>query len=36
VQRRLYLSRRSADLIVIPACPPMALRTEIMRLVGLD
>jgi uncharacterized protein (DUF362 family) len=36
VQRRLYLSRRSDDLIVIPACPPMALRTEIMRLVGLD
>ena len=36
VQRRLYLGRRSDDLIIIPACPPMALRTEIMRLVGLD
>jgi uncharacterized protein (DUF362 family) len=35
VQRRLYLNRRSDDLVVIPACPPMALRTEIMRLVGL-
>ncbi|MBM3497178.1 MAG: DUF362 domain-containing protein [Armatimonadetes bacterium] len=36
VQRRLYLNRRSEDLIVIPACPPMALRTEILRLVGLS
>ncbi len=36
VQRRLYLSRRSDDLILIPACPPMALRTQIMRLLGLD
>ena len=36
VQRRLYLQRRASDLTVIPSCPPMALRTEIMHLVGLD
>ncbi|MGQ9730439.1 MAG: DUF362 domain-containing protein [Candidatus Zipacnadales bacterium] len=36
VQRRLYLGRRADDLIVIPACPPMALRTEVMRLMELD
>ena len=36
VQRRLYLEGRSEALTCIPACPPMALRTEIMRLVGLD
>ena len=36
VQRRLYLAGRADDLTCIPACPPMALRTEIFRLVGLD
>jgi uncharacterized protein (DUF362 family) len=36
VQRRLYLDRRADDLTVIPGCPPMALRTEMMRMVGLD
>jgi uncharacterized protein (DUF362 family) len=36
VQRRLYVSGRSDDLIVIAACPPMALRTQIVRLMGLD
>lgn len=36
VQRRLYLAGRADDLICVAACPPMALRTEIMRLVGLD
>jgi uncharacterized protein (DUF362 family) len=36
VQRRLYLERRADDLTVIPGCPPMALRTEMMRMVALD
>lgn len=36
VQRRLYLSRRSNDLVIIAACPPMALRTEIRRLLALS
>ncbi len=36
VQRRLYLQCRADDLTVVPACPPMALRTEMLRMVGLD
>ncbi len=36
VQRRMYLARRADDLIAVPGCPPMALRTEMLRMVGLD
>jgi uncharacterized protein (DUF362 family) len=36
VQRRMYLARRADDVIVVPGCPPMALRTEMLRMVGLD
>jgi len=36
VQRRLYLDRRADDLTVIPGCPPMALRTQMLKMVGLD
>lgn len=36
VQRRMYLARRTDDLTIVAACPPMALRTEMLRMVGLD
>lgn len=36
VQRRMYLARRAHDLVVVPSCPPMALRTEMLGMVGLD
>jgi uncharacterized protein (DUF362 family) len=35
VQRRLYLSRRIDDLTIVPGCPPMALRTQMLKMVGL-
>jgi uncharacterized protein (DUF362 family) len=36
VQRRLYVEGRSDALTIIPACPPMALRTQIAQAMGLD
>ena len=36
VQRRMYLDKRIGDLTIVPGCPPMALRTEMLRMVGLD